>query len=70
MAKKGLAKEIISLAESAGLKLTQAGATYPYGIDSGDSNIRIAPTACSLEELNVAMEIFVVCLSLATLKNS
>ena len=66
----GLAKEIITLASQAGLKLTKAGSTYPYGVDPLDCNIRIAPTACSLEEVEKAMEIFVTCLSLATLKKN
>jgi len=70
MSKPGLAKEIISLAAKSGLKLTKAGATYPYGVDPEDRNIRLAPTACSLEELHIAMEVFIVCLSLATLQIS
>ena len=67
---RGLAKEIINLAKELGLKLTPAGATYPYGVDPADNNIRIAPTACSLEELSQAMDILVCCLALATLKKS
>lgn len=67
---KGKAKEIISLAKELGLDLTPAGATYPYGVDPEDALIRIAPTACSLQELNQAMEIFVCCVALAALKNS
>ena len=63
----GLAKKIIKLSEEAGLKLTPAGSTFPYGVDPKDENIRLAPTACTLEELEKAMEIFVVCVSLANL---
>ena len=61
----GLAKKIISLAAAAGLKLTPAGATHPYGIDDEDKYIRLAPTACTLEELDVAMDVFICCVGLA-----
>ncbi len=66
----GLAKEIISLAKDAGLKLTPAGATFPYGVDPRDEIIRLAPTACSIEELEKAMELFNICVALATLKQT
>ena len=62
---KGLAKRIISLANELGLKLTPAGATHPYGIDEDDKYIRIAPTACSLDELDKAMDVFLCCIGLA-----
>ncbi|MEK9903592.1 MAG: aminotransferase, partial [Gammaproteobacteria bacterium] len=62
----GLAKRIISLANELGLKLTPAGATHPYGIDEEDKYIRIAPTACSLDELAKAMEVFLCCIGLAS----
>ena len=65
----GLAKRIISLASELGLKLTPAGSTHPYGVDPEDQYIRIAPTACSIEELDLAMEIFVCCLGLAYQEN-
>ena len=68
--KPGLAKEIVSLANLAGLKLTPAGSTFPYGVDPNDENIRLAPTACSNEELELAMELFVACVTLASLKNA
>jgi len=61
---QGMAKKIVSLAKEAGLKLTPAGATHPYGIDEEDKFIRIAPTACSLEELEIAMDIFLCCIGL------
>jgi DNA-binding transcriptional MocR family regulator len=67
---EGLAKEIISLASTLGLKLTPPGATFPYGVDPKDDNIRLAPTACSIEELEQAMEVFVCCVALATLRRS
>ena len=62
---KGMARNIISLAAELGLKLTPAGATHPYGIDQEDKYIRIAPTACSIEELNIAMDVFSCCIGLA-----
>ena len=65
----GLAKRIISLASELGLKLTPAGSTHPYGVDPEDQYIRIAPTACSIKELDSAMEILVCCLGLAYQEN-
>ena len=62
----GMAKRIIGLADELGLKLTPAGATHPYGIDEEDKYIRIAPTACSLDELDKAMEVFLCCIGLAS----
>ena len=61
---KGMAKKIIELAAELGLKLTPAGSTHPYGVDADDKYIRIAPTACSLEELDVAMDVFQCCVGL------
>ncbi len=62
----GCAKRIVSLAKEAGLVLTGAGATYPYGKDPHDSNIRIAPSFPTSEELQQAAELFVVCVKLAS----
>ena len=67
---EGLAKEIISLASDLGLKLTPAGATFPYGVDPKDNIIRLAPTACSIKELDQAMEVFNCCVALATLRRN
>ena len=61
----GKAKQIVSLAEEAGLKLTPAGATFPYGKDPADSNIRIAPTYPTLPELEEALALFDICVRLA-----
>ena len=61
----GLATEIVRLAGEAGVKLTPAGATFPYGRDPRDSNIRIAPTYPSLDEIDRAMPVFVTAVSLA-----
>lgn len=62
----GLAGEVVSLASAAGVKLTPAGATFPYGVDPENRNIRIAPTYPSLDQLKQAMEVFVVCIQLAS----
>ena len=48
--------------------MTTAGATFPYGIDPNDANIRIAPSLPPLEELEAAMNIFCTCLKLAALE--
>ena len=66
----GCAKRVVELAKEAGVKLTPAGATFPYGNDPKDSNIRIAPSVPTLDEVNAAMEIFVCCVELATLEKT
>ena len=63
----GLASEVIAMAAGAGVKLTPAGATYPYGKDPDDCNIRIAPTYPSTDELEKAMDVLITCIELATL---
>ena len=63
----GCAKRIVALAKDAGVVMTGAGATYPYGKDPHDSNIRIAPSFPSLEELQLATEIFVLSVKLVSI---
>ena len=64
----GTARRIVSLAKEAGVVMTGAGATWPYGDDPADSNIRIAPSLPPLEELEEAMDVFTCCVKLAALE--
>ena len=64
-AKRPIAKKIVALSAEAGLMLTPAGSTYPYGIDPNDSVLRIAPTYINLDELDIAMDIFVLAAQIA-----
>ena len=64
----GLAKRTLTLCSEAGVTMTGAGATFPYGIDPQDSNIRIAPSLPPVEELEQAMEVFTTSLRLAALE--
>ena len=61
----GTAGRVISLAAEAGVKLTEAGAPFPYGRDPDDRNIRIAPTFPALEEVGLATEVLAACVKLA-----
>ena len=67
-APQGCAKRIVELAKGAGVVLTGAGATWPYGVDPYDSNIRIAPTLPPIYELDEALDVFVCCVKLAYLE--
>ncbi len=62
----GCAKKIVELCKDAGVIMTNAGATYPYGIDPHDSNIRIAPSFPTPEELTVTAKLFVLCVKLVS----
>ena len=64
----GTAKRAIALCKEAGVEMTPAGATYPYGKDPADSNLRIAPSLPPVEELEKAMDVFCTSLKLAALE--
>ena len=63
--RKPIAKRIVALCAEAGLMLTPAGSTYPYGNDPNDSVLRIAPTYIDIDELDIAMDIFVLSAQIA-----
>ena len=65
---EGCAKDIVARAKKAGVKITPAGATWPYGYDPYDTDIRIAPTYPSIEDLKAALEIFTLCVRISSLK--
>ena len=64
----GCAKAIVAKCKEAGMTLTGAGATYPYGKDPKDSNIRIAPSFPTPEEMAQATELFVLCVKLVSVE--
>ena len=64
----GLATDIIARAAAAGVKLTPAGAAFPYGKDPEDRNIRLAPSYPSVEDVDRAMQVFVTCVQLCSVE--
>lgn len=66
----GLAKIVVKLAAEAGVKLTPAGATYPYGKDPQDTNIRLAPSFPKVDEIAKATDVFVACVKLASVQQA
>ncbi len=64
----GTAKRALALCKEAGVVMTSAGATFPYGKDPQDTNIRIAPSLPPVAELEKAMDVFCTCLKLAALE--
>ncbi len=64
----GCAKKVGQMCSEAGLTLTTVGATYPYGIDPDDSNIRIAPSFPDVDELNLAVELLCICVKLVSVE--
>lgn len=63
----GCAKTVVAMAAQAGVRLTAAGATYPYGQDPRDRNIRIAPSLPLVKDIRAAMEVVAVCIQLASI---
>jgi len=68
--KPGRAAAVVALAGELGVKFTKAGATWPYGKDPRDSNIRIAPTLPSLEQIRTAVEVLAVCIQRVSMVDS
>ena len=64
----GTAKRSLALCKEAGVEFTPAGATFPYGIDPNDSNIRLAPSLPPVAELEEAMDVFCTCVKIAALE--
>ena len=64
----GCAKAVVAKCKEAGVTLTGAGATFPYGIDPKDSNIRIAPSFPTPEEMAAAAKLFAICVKLVTVE--
>ncbi len=65
----GCAKRVVGLCKKAGVTLTEAGATHPYGIDPGDDTIRIAPSFPPVEELRTATKLLSLCVRIASVEH-
>ena len=66
----GCAAKVVKMADEAGVKLTKAGATYPYGKDPRDRNIRLAPSFPPLGQVRQAMELVAICVEIAALERA
>ena len=64
----GCAMRVHALMKQAGVVMTGAGATFPYGVDPDDRNLRIAPSFPPLAELSEALEVLCVCIKLAAVE--
>jgi DNA-binding transcriptional MocR family regulator len=64
----GIAQRVVARARAIGVTLTPAGATFPYGVDPNDSNIRIAPTFPRLADVEAATDVFVLCVELESIE--
>ena len=64
----GCAKAIVAKAKEAGVVMTGAGATFPYGKDPHDSNIRIAPSFPTVDEMKLASKLFALCVKLVSVE--
>lgn len=64
----GCAKRIVQLCSEAGIKITPAGSTYPYGFDDKDGNLRIAPSVPSLDEMDFAVDVLIQAIKIALLE--
>ena len=65
----GTAKRCVALCAEAGVKFTEAGAAFPYGIDPEDRNIRLAPSYPTTEQLYQSMNVFCICQKIAALES-
>jgi DNA-binding transcriptional MocR family regulator len=65
ISEKSIASRIVELCKEAGVLLTAAGATFPYGKDPKDNTLRIAPTFIDIKELEVAMDVFITAVQIA-----
>lgn len=64
----GTAKNIVAMCKEGGVKLTGAGATFPYGKDPEDKNIRLAPSYATVEDIRTAAKLFTICVKIVSIK--